>query len=119
MEIHIAKNIEHLCTVKKINKKTLGERIGVKPSSIFGYTSGKNYPSLEKTVAISSVFDVSLDALVLQDLTDPDVKGYKMYYPEEHAVYNKAADEAEEYRRTIEGMRKFLEKKFPGEYGAD
>jgi len=65
---YFAINLRYL--LKRIGKSQawLGEKLGKDRTSISAYVGGKSQPDLDVTIKIASIFEVSLDSLMLTDL---------------------------------------------------
>ena len=58
-----SQNLQKLRASKNISQEQLADKIGVSRQSVSAWESGKSSPELEKLVAISNLFNVSLDEL--------------------------------------------------------
>lgn len=58
-----SQNLQKLRNSKNISQEQLADKIGVSRQSISAWESGKSSPELEKLVALSELFEVSLDEL--------------------------------------------------------
>ena len=57
-------NLKKLRTINKISQERFAEILGVSRQAVTKYESGKCYPDVEKLIAISNLFNVSLDDLL-------------------------------------------------------
>ncbi|MBX9850125.1 MAG: LexA family transcriptional regulator [Cytophagaceae bacterium] len=65
-------NIKHLRKQKGLTQEQLAEKIGIKRSLLGAYEEGRAEPGLDYLIKISKIFDVSVDNLISEDLTDPE-----------------------------------------------
>ena len=56
-------NLQKLRSEKNISQEQLADKIGVSRQSISAWESGKSSPELEKLIALSELFEISLDEL--------------------------------------------------------
>jgi transcriptional regulator with XRE-family HTH domain len=80
----IASNIRHLRKSKGLTQDELADKIGVNRAMIGSYEEGRAVPKLQVLQGLSHYFSITLDALVLNDLSNsmdqtgpglPDTKG--------------------------------------------
>lgn len=65
----LSKNLTYLSSQKNLRKSDLARALDVSPQQIGKYLKGDNQPKLEYLIELARTFDVSLDDLVLIDLT--------------------------------------------------
>lgn len=70
----IAKNIKKLRGEKNLTQSQLADKIGLNRSVIGAYEEGRAEPRMTTLITMASYFDVSLDDLVLKDLTSGSSK---------------------------------------------
>ena len=58
-----SQNLQKLRAEKNISQEQLADKIGVSRQSISAWESGKSSPELEKLIALSELFEISLDEL--------------------------------------------------------
>ena len=78
-----SQNLQKLRASKNISQEQLADKIGVSRQSVSAWESGKSSPELEKLVAISNLFNVSLDELTGEISTkkiDFDKEDYNKTY---------------------------------------
>ncbi|HEY4789483.1 MAG TPA: LexA family transcriptional regulator [Bacteroidales bacterium] len=85
MENIIASNIKYLRKSKELTQDQLADKIGVNRAMIGSYEEGRAIPKLQVLQTLSHYFGITLDALVLNDLSsatsnvdgvpEPDAKG--------------------------------------------
>lgn len=70
----IATNIRVLRNLKKLSQEQLADELKINRSRLGAYEENRNEPPIEILVSISKYFNISIDALILGDLskTDPD-----------------------------------------------
>lgn len=69
----VSKNIKFLRKRERLTQEQLAEKIGIKRSLLGAYEEGRADPRLNNLLAISRVFDVSVDKLISFDISDnPD-----------------------------------------------
>ena len=76
-------NLQKLRAEKNISQEQLADKIGVSRQSVSAWESGKSSPELEKLVAISNLFNLSLDELTGEISTkkiDFDKEDYNKTY---------------------------------------
>ena len=66
---HINKNLKFLRAQKGLTQKQLAEKLGLKQAAIGAYEEERSTPPLISLLDMSKIFNVSLDALVNQDLS--------------------------------------------------
>lgn len=66
----ISKNIKFLRKRKRLTQEQLAEKIGIKRSLLGAYEEGRADPRLNNLLAVSRIFDVSVDRLISGELTE-------------------------------------------------
>lgn len=56
-------NLQKLRAEKNISQEQLADKIGVSRQSVSAWESGKSSPELDKLIALSELFEISLDEL--------------------------------------------------------
>jgi transcriptional regulator with XRE-family HTH domain len=83
----VSDNIKHFRKQKKLTQEQLAEKIGIKRSLLGAYEEGRAEPGLSYLIKMSQLFDVAVDDLISEDLTDPlkqkevlkkDIEGKKL-----------------------------------------
>ena len=74
MSHFLAQNIKHLRHQKSWTQGDLGDRLNIKRSRIGAYEEGRAEPKILDLQMIATLFGVSLDALVGQDLSEQGVE---------------------------------------------
>lgn len=83
----VSDNIKHFRKQKKYTQEQLAEKIGIKRSLLGAYEEGRAEPGLSYLIKMSQIFDVAVDDLISEDLTDPkrqkevlkkDIEGKKL-----------------------------------------
>lgn len=64
-----SQNLQKLRAEKNISQEQLADKIGVSRQSVSAWESGKSSPELEKLIALSELFEISLDELTGEILT--------------------------------------------------
>lgn len=59
----IGANIKMLCTIKNIRQKDLADALGVKPSAVTNWVTGKNSIDIETLYRLCEYLDVSLSEI--------------------------------------------------------
>lgn len=67
INIKFGKHLKELREKKGISQKELGDLLGLKPSAVSNYESGRNQPGFEKLHILSQIFNVSIDELLCND----------------------------------------------------
>lgn len=67
--IYIAQNIRYLRKLKKLNQEELGAQLNKTKGAVSSYEKNASYPSVEALVALAEFFEVSIDDLLLTDLS--------------------------------------------------
>lgn len=67
----LAENIRHLRSERGLSQTALAEALELKRGNISSYEKGLAQPSIQSLVKIADFFKVSLEALAVQDLTQP------------------------------------------------
>lgn len=65
--MEISKKIKEFRKSNKLTQKELGQILNVSDKTISSWEVGRNYPDLETIVAISDLFEISLDELLRED----------------------------------------------------
>lgn len=68
----IAKNLQYLRRRDKITQEELAEKLNVSRQSVSKWEMGEAYPETEKLLALCELFDVSLDGLMRNDLSEAE-----------------------------------------------
>lgn len=68
-KIRVGRNIRFLRESKKLSIESLSDDLGISPSGLYSYESGRTEPGGKMLVQLSSYFHVSTDALLRSDLT--------------------------------------------------
>jgi transcriptional regulator with XRE-family HTH domain len=61
-------NIKHLRSLKRMTQTDLATEMGVTPSTVAGWETGKSSPHLQVLLQLRSYFEVDLESLVYRDL---------------------------------------------------
>lgn len=64
-----ANNLHYLRKRDKVTQEDLADRLGVSRQSVSKWETGEAYPEMDKLIALSDIFNVSLDDLIRKDLT--------------------------------------------------
>jgi transcriptional regulator with XRE-family HTH domain len=67
--MYFSNNVSHLLELQRVKKSMLAEAIGVAPSQVSKYASGKGLPKVELIIEIAKYFNVNIDDLLLKDLS--------------------------------------------------
>jgi transcriptional regulator with XRE-family HTH domain len=67
--MYFAKNLRFLRRRAELSQSELGERLATDYNTISRYENGKSTPKLEALTKLAQVFEVSIEALRSQDLT--------------------------------------------------
>jgi transcriptional regulator with XRE-family HTH domain len=71
------KNISILRKLRDVSQEELASAIGVGRTTITNYESGKSEPNLKKIIDMSKKLDVSIEDLLLKDLSKQDVQSFE------------------------------------------
>jgi transcriptional regulator with XRE-family HTH domain len=69
--MYLSQNLKYLREKKGMSQDELGEELGVKQPTIGNWETENRTPDIETIVKLAEYFGVSLDELVLKDLTQP------------------------------------------------
>ena len=75
--ITLGGRIRHLISAKRLKQKDLAEMTDIKEPTLSEIISDKKEPSVFKVFAIAKAFDVSVEWLLMGDLTDDEKKRKK------------------------------------------
>ena len=75
--ITLGGRIRHLISAKRLKQKDLAEMTDIKEPTLSEILSDKKEPSVFKVFAIAKAFDVSVEWLLMGDLTDDEKKRKK------------------------------------------
>lgn len=67
--MYLGQNINYLRKRAGVTQNDLADKLGVTPTQISKYGSGKSSPPVEKIILISEIFDVNIEDLILKDLS--------------------------------------------------
>ena len=96
----LSKNIRKLRAFKNLNQTQFAELIEVKRSSIGAYEEGRAEPKLDTLQRITNYFKISLDDLIVKDLTVNQIAKFDR-------AYNKATNtDSEPLEKEIKGLKK-------------
>ncbi|MCG8477413.1 MAG: LexA family transcriptional regulator [Cytophagales bacterium] len=73
----IGRNIKYLRKSMRLTQAKFAEKIGIKRSLVGAYEEGRSDPRLTNLISMSRLFDVSVDALISQELTGLQLKEMK------------------------------------------
>ena len=65
MDKTITKNLRKLRQGKRLTQEYVAERLGVSAKAVSRWEKGDSTPDMEKLIAISDMFEISLDELVM------------------------------------------------------
>lgn len=65
--MNFGETLQSLRKTQGLTQEALGEQLHVTRQTVSNWETGKNYPDLELLVALSNLFDVSLDVLLKGD----------------------------------------------------
>src|SRR5690606_15081353 len=68
----VSKNIKQLRKSARLTQEQLAEKIGIKRSLLGAYEEGRADPRLNNLLAIARIFDVSVDQLISNDISNPE-----------------------------------------------
>ncbi len=107
--IYFAKNIKHLRKVCGYSQQYLAGKLGVKRTTITNYESGLSSPDYQALIKIATIFDVSIDALLMKDLS-AEGDGFVRYHASANADGDKKyivqeADESYKIKRECQLCR--------------
>ena len=68
--IYIAQNIRYLRKLKKLNQEELGAQLNKTKGAVSSYEKNASYPSVETLVVLAEFFELSIDDLLLTDLSE-------------------------------------------------
>lgn len=83
----VSENIKYLRKQKGLTQEQLAEKIGIKRSLLGAYEEGRAEPGLSYLITMSKIFEIQVDDLISEDLTDPqkqkevlkkDIEGKKL-----------------------------------------
>lgn len=64
-----SKNLKELREKNNLTQEEIAQKIKISRQSISNWERGKSYPDLEKIIMIKEIFNITLDELILGDLT--------------------------------------------------
>jgi len=70
MDLSLGEKIMLLRKKRKVSQKELASALGINPSNLPNYESGRYKPSIEMLIKITDFFEISLDALLKNRETD-------------------------------------------------
>jgi transcriptional regulator with XRE-family HTH domain len=68
----VSDNIKYLRKQRGLTQEQLAEKIGIKRSLVGAYEEGRAEPGLENLLKMSKIFDVAVDNLISENLSDPE-----------------------------------------------
>lgn len=108
----LARNIQYLRKKRKFTQDSLAESLGWKRNNISSYEKGLAEPSLQRLVALSNFFHLSIDLLLNFNLeeTGEDIsgKGGKAYFQKWLLLHEKLEEESE----IVENLLKYHQLKY-------
>jgi transcriptional regulator with XRE-family HTH domain len=75
--IMLASNLKILRKAKGFSQEEVAERLGFKRTSVSGYENGSSEPSVEGLLKFAKLYNISLDAMLSQDLSKLDEANVK------------------------------------------
>lgn len=66
----VSKNLKYLRRLSGLTQEQTAEKVGIKRSLLGAYEEGRADPRLNNLMKFSSIYDVSVDRLISEDLTD-------------------------------------------------
>lgn len=82
----LSKNIRKLRSFKNLNQTEFAELFGVKRASIGAYEEGRAEPKLDTLLKITSYFKLSLDDLIVRELTVNQIAKFDKAYSKANSV---------------------------------
>lgn len=74
--MYLSKNLRHLRKLKDMTIDDVANTLGISNSGYSSYETGRNQPQVEKLIALSELFEISVDDLLVNDLTkNPAIRG--------------------------------------------
>jgi transcriptional regulator with XRE-family HTH domain len=67
--MHFSQNISHLLRIRRWNNSDLARELKISSQQVGRYANGKNEPKMEALVEIARLFNVTVDDLILIDLS--------------------------------------------------
>jgi DNA-binding XRE family transcriptional regulator len=80
-EVYIYQNISYLRRQKKISQEALGSVVGKSKETINGYEKGRSDPPFKILLSIASFFNITLDDLVYNDLSQHTIQLQESKHP--------------------------------------
>jgi len=75
----IGKNIKKIRSVKEISQQSFAELFGLSRTSVGSYEEGRAEPKIETIIQIANYFGVSIDLLLLKEITVNDLYGFDIF----------------------------------------
>tara|TARA_B100000809_G_C14977346_1_gene473198 strand:+ start:185 stop:538 length:354 start_codon:yes stop_codon:yes gene_type:complete len=84
----LSKNIRKLRSFKNLNQTEFAELFGIKRASIGAYEEGRAEPKLDTLIKITSSFKLSLDDLIVKELTVNQIAKFDKAYNRANSLNN-------------------------------
>lgn len=101
MQIYFGLNVKHLREARNIDRESFARHFNLHLSSISHWERGKHLPKVEDVVAVAQFFGVSVDDLLLKNLTAGE-----SFVQEKSEPYLSVG---EKNSREIEALRRWME----------
>jgi transcriptional regulator with XRE-family HTH domain len=101
--MYIHQNIKYLRKIKNLTQSDLGDTLGIVGNQIARYERGDSDPPVTKIIQLADLFEVSLQDLVLTDLSKEEPK-----FPRPDVAYGSMDEETKEdaFHELNEELRK-------------
>lgn len=70
--MYFSDNLRYLRKLMRLDQAYLAEALQVQPGAISAYETGRNDPKIAGLVKLAEIFDISIDSLLLKDLSKED-----------------------------------------------
>ena len=83
----ISQNIRWLRHSLKLSQEDFSKKLGIKRGDLSNWELGRNNPKLDKLKIIAEYFNLTVDALMYQDLTKTGIANSATYVEEDGVLY--------------------------------
>lgn len=88
----LSKNIRKLRAFKNLNQTEFAELFGIKRASIGAYEEGRAEPKLDTLLKITAYFTLTLDDLIINELTVNQIAKFDKAYDKANSINNTPLD---------------------------
>lgn len=89
---YLADNLKQLRAYQKLTQAEIAKRLGFSVRTYQNYESGNREPNIDSLIQLAKIFDVSIDFLVSNPISQQDIERYWMLRSEKSRLLSQLID---------------------------